>query len=44
MQAADGIVAVVKQDCPTCVLVDPILLIAFQEDLHVKAGGIAAAC
>ncbi len=25
MQMPDGLVAVVKQDCPTCVLVDPIL-------------------
>ena len=25
MQLPDGIIAVVKQDCPTCVLVDPVL-------------------
>ena len=25
MQVEDGVVAVIKQDCPTCVLVDPVL-------------------
>ena len=25
MQLPDGIIAVLKQDCPTCVLVDPVL-------------------
>ena len=35
MRMPDGIVAVVKQDCPTCVLVDPVLQEMEARGLHV---------